>query len=63
MKCPHCGKDIPDKLVVETAASINGRRSRRALAPEEARRLAELSHQARRDKKARKAAEAAGEES
>lgn len=44
MKCPHCGKDIADNLVVSEAARIHGRRSRRQLSSEDAREMAEARH-------------------
>jgi len=30
MKCPHCNKDIAEKLVIIEAARIHGRRTSRA---------------------------------
>ncbi len=39
MKCPHCSKDIPDKLVTQEAARIQGRKSKRTLTPEQAREM------------------------
>jgi len=36
MKCPHCSKDIKDELVLQAAAAINGRRSKRKLTSEQA---------------------------
>ena len=50
MKCPHCGKDIKEHLVTQEAARIMGRRSKRKLTIEEARAMAEKSHEARRKK-------------
>lgn len=29
MKCPHCGKDIKEHLIIKEAARIAGRRSKR----------------------------------
>jgi hypothetical protein len=40
MKCPHCSKDISEKLVLQEAARIQGRKSRRTLTPEQARSTA-----------------------
>ena len=41
MKCPHCNKDISEKLVLEEAARIHGRKSRRNLSKEQAQAMAE----------------------
>jgi hypothetical protein len=27
LKCPHCGKDIPDRLVVQRAGQIGGKKT------------------------------------
>lgn len=35
MKCPHCSKDIAEKVVLEEASRIMGRRSKRKLSPKE----------------------------
>jgi len=51
MKCPHCSKDISEKLVLQEAARIFGRRGKRALSSEDARALARKSHESRRLKK------------
>lgn len=40
MKCPHCNKDIADKLVLQEAARISGRRSKRTMTTEQARATA-----------------------
>lgn len=48
MKCPHCGKEIKEYLITREAARVMGRRSKRKLTTEEARAMAEKSHEARR---------------
>jgi hypothetical protein len=37
MKCPHCGKNISDKLIAKHLASKGGSKSRRVLTSEQAR--------------------------
>lgn len=41
MKCPHCDKDISEKLILTEAARIQGRRSKRSLTKEQAAKMAE----------------------
>lgn len=41
MKCPHCSKDIKESLIIDEAARINGRKSKRILTPEDATKMAE----------------------
>ena len=41
MKCPHCNKDISEKLILEEAARIQGRKSKRKLSKEQAQAMAE----------------------
>ena len=41
MKCPHCSKDISEKLIKEEAACIAGRKSKRKLSKEQAAAMAE----------------------
>jgi hypothetical protein len=45
MKCPHCGKDIKEELIMSEAARISGRRSKRTLSPEQARNMALKMHE------------------
>jgi len=40
MKCPHCSKDISEKIIMQEAARIQGRKSRRKLTSEQARETA-----------------------
>jgi uncharacterized protein (UPF0212 family) len=40
MKCPHCGKDIPERLVVSEAARVHRRKGKKTLTTEEAQRIA-----------------------
>lgn len=40
MKCPHCSKDIPEKLIIQEAARISGRKSKRQLTPDQAKKMA-----------------------
>lgn len=40
MKCPHCGKDIPERLIVSEAARIHRRKASKRLSPEEASNMA-----------------------
>lgn len=54
MKCPHCGKDIKEGLILSESARIMGRRSRRALTSEQARDMAMKMH---KDKKAKEEGE------
>jgi len=41
MKCPHCGKTINLKKAARELASKGGRKSRRSLSPEDARKMVE----------------------
>lgn len=41
MKCPHCSKDIAEKLIVQEAARIQGRKGKRVLTPEQATAMAD----------------------
>ena len=41
VKCPHCSKDIAEKLVIQEAARIQGRKSKRQLTPEQAKDMAD----------------------
>jgi hypothetical protein len=41
MKCPHCGKEIPERLVVSEAARVSRRKAVKKLTSEEARKMAE----------------------
>lgn len=50
MKCPHCGKDIKENIVTREAARIMGRRSKRALSTEQARAMAQKSHEMRKER-------------
>ena len=51
MKCPHCNKDIKESLILQEAARIGGRRSKRKLTSEEAREMAKKSHESRKTKR------------
>jgi|GEM_PF-1086624 hypothetical protein len=44
MKCPHCSKDIAEHLIISEAARIQGRRSKRTLSSDEARKMAFRMH-------------------
>lgn len=57
MKCPHCGKDISEKLIARHFASKGGKVSRRTLTPEQARDMVKV----REDKKAKKKENKKGE--
>lgn len=50
MKCPHCGKDIKEIIITQEAARIMGRRSKRSLSTEQAREMAQKSHEARKER-------------
>jgi len=41
MKCPHCSKDIPEKLIIQEAARISGRKSKRQLTTDQAKKMAD----------------------
>ena len=41
-KCYHCGKNLAGKFILEQAARTMGKRSRRELVPDDARRAASL---------------------
>lgn len=41
MKCPHCGKRIPDDRIARHLASKGGRKSKRTLTPAQARKMVE----------------------
>jgi hypothetical protein len=55
MKCPHCGKDIKESIILQEAARINGRRSRRELSAKDAQAMAKKSAEVRRKQKEDKA--------
>lgn len=40
MKCPHCGKDISERLTVSEAARINRRKATKKLSSEDAQKMA-----------------------
>lgn len=40
MKCPHCGQDITEKLIISEAAKIQRRKAKKKLTSEEARKIA-----------------------
>lgn len=42
MKCPHCGKDIPERLITSESARIHRRKSKKTLSQEEAKRIANI---------------------
>ena len=39
MKCPHCGKEIPDKEIARHLAKKGGKKSRRVLTTEQAKAM------------------------
>lgn len=41
MKCPHCKKDIPEKLITSEAARVHRRKAKKSLSSEDARKMAE----------------------
>lgn len=41
MKCPHCGKDIPERLVVSEAARVQRRKAKKSLSSEDAKKMAD----------------------
>jgi hypothetical protein len=49
MKCPHCKKDIKEELVLQEAARISGRRSKRTLSSKTARAMALKRHEKNRE--------------
>ena len=50
MKCPHCGKDVSEKLILEEAARIHGRKGKRKLTKEQAQKMAEKRWGKKEDK-------------
>lgn len=42
MKCPHCGKEISDKLIARHLASKGGQKSRRTLTTEQAQEMVRI---------------------
>lgn len=40
MKCPHCGKDIAESLIISEAAKIQRRKAKKKLSSEQAREMA-----------------------
>ena len=48
MKCPHCQKKIDDKTLLAHAGAAGGRKSRRKLSPEDAKRMQAKSVETRR---------------
>lgn len=45
MKCPHCGKDIPERLIVSEAARVQRRKAKKVLPSKEAKKMAKLRWQ------------------
>jgi len=41
MKCPHCGKDIPESLIISEAARIHRRKAKKKLSSDEAKKMAD----------------------
>jgi len=41
MKCPHCKKDIAERLVISEAARIHRRKAKKTLTSEEAKKMAD----------------------
>jgi hypothetical protein len=54
MICPHCGKKIDPKMIARHFASIGGRKSKRALTSEEAKRMVAIREIHRKDRLAGK---------
>ena len=50
MICPHCGKKIDPKMIARHFASIGGRKSKRALTSEEAKRMVAIREKNRKDR-------------
>lgn len=50
MKCPHCGKDIPERLISSEAARIQRRKATKKLSSEEAREMAKKRWEKKEDK-------------
>lgn len=51
MECPKCGNKISDKIVARHLASKGGRKSRRVLTPEQARKMVESRERKKLHKK------------
>jgi len=51
MYCPECNKEIDDKIIMSYVATINGRKSRRILTPEDAKRMVAIREEKRRKRK------------
>ena len=54
MKCPHCGELIDDREMARYLAAKGGRKGKRRLDPEEARRMQKLAAEAKRRNRERK---------
>lgn len=50
MICPHCGKEIDHKMIARHFASIGGRKSKRKLTSEEAKRMVAIREKNRKEK-------------
>jgi len=54
MRCPYCKYDVDDAAVLKAAASIQGKRSKRKLSREAARKMQAASVAARVNNKGKK---------
>jgi len=51
MKCPYCSHEITDKLIAHYLASKGGKKSKRVLTPEQARKMVEAREKKKRFQK------------
>lgn len=49
MNCPKCGNTISDKEIAKHLASKGGKKSRRSLSPEDARKMVEAREKKRKE--------------
>ncbi len=50
MKCPYCGKEISSQEIGKHLGSIGGKKSKRVLTPEQARKMVEAREKKRKER-------------
>jgi len=50
MKCPHCGKDIAERLIISEAAKIHRRKAVKTLSAEEASSMAKKRWETKKER-------------
>jgi hypothetical protein len=50
MKCPYCDRDIPDEVIAHHLASKGGKKSKRVLTSEQAKKMVDAREQKKQSK-------------